>query len=370
MPFPFDPDNYETQLNEKSSHLNDLLKGWSHPELEVFASKDTHYRMRAEFRFWHEGEKSFFAMFRPEDRRTPVEVSHFPVATEQTNDLMQKVREAVHQDDELRHRLFQVEFLTTQSGDALVTLIYHRQLTEAWEERGRYWQDQWGVPVIGRARKQRLVLDRDYVTETLNIGGQSFQFHQYENSFTQPNASVCEKMINWAVKNTKGSTSGDLMEMYCGNGNFSIPMAQNFRRALGTEISRISVQSAQENIELNQCGNLNIARMASEDLSKAWLHNEPNRRFREFEIDSYDFDTVLVDPPRAGLDTDTVELLKKFRRIVYISCNPESMIENISSLKNDYSMTACALFDQFPYTHHMEAGVILTRKFHHRTKAH
>jgi tRNA (uracil-5-)-methyltransferase len=205
------------------------------------------------------------------------------------------------------------------------------------------------------------VLDRDYVTESLTIGEQTYQFNQYENSFTQPNATVCEKMVTWAVNNTKGAEDKDLLELYCGNGNFSLPLAQNFRRALGTEISRTSVKSAQENIEQNHIENLSIARMSSEDLSKAWLHNEPSKRFNEFNIGSYDFDTLLVDPPRAGLDPDTLELAKKFRRIVYVSCNPESMAQNIDGFKNDYKITAFSLFDQFPYTDHMEAGVVLER---------
>ena len=362
MPFPFSPDKYQEQLDEKTTRLKDLLENWSHPVISVFESERQNYRMRAEFRVWHNDEKSYFAMFRPEDRRIPVEVTEFPVATTLVNELMQKVLAAIHEDDEIRFKLFQVEFLTTLSGDALITLIYHRQLSESWETRARYWQEKWGFPVIGRARKQRLVLDRDFVTETLTINNLAYQFRQYENSFTQPNAKVCEKMVGWAVQNVQPTSDKDLMELYCGNGNFSIPMALNFRQALGTEISRTAVNSAQENIELNHCANLKIARMASEDLSKAWIHNEPNRRFNEFGIASYDFDTILVDPPRAGLDDDTIELIQKFRRIIYVSCNPESMIINIEALKPEYDITACALFDQFPYTHHMEAGVVLERR--------
>jgi len=361
MPFPYSPDKYQDQLSEKENRLQALLADWDTPALELFESSPSYYRMRAEFRFWHEGDKSYFAMFNPCDPKKPLEVKDFPVGSRLINELMTKVRDAVHEDPELRFKLFQVEFLTTKSGDALITLIYHRQLGEEWEVRGRHWQKVWGFPVIGRARKLRLVLERDYVTETLNISGKEYHFKQYENGFTQPNAGVCEQMVSWAVDNTANSQHGDLMEMYCGNGNFSIPMAGNFKQALGTEISRTSVKSAQENINLNNRTNLKIARMASEDLSKSWVHNETNRKFEEFGIDDYEFDTVLVDPPRAGLDEDTVELTKRFRRIVYISCNPESMVENIEALKNDYKITAFALFDQFPYTHHMEAGVILER---------
>jgi len=362
MPFPYFPDQYSQQLADKETRLTDMFSHWDTPDLEVFPSDASNYRMRAEFRFWHEGDRSFYAMFNPSDRKTPLEVTDFPVASQLTNTLMTSVREAIAQDPELRFKLFQVEFLTTKSGDALITLIYHRQLSDTWKERANYWQEQWGFPVIGRARKQRHVLERDFVTESLTIANDTYNFHQYENSFTQPNAGVCEKMVTWAVENSRGNEDKDVMELYCGNGNFSIPIAQNFRNALATEISRTSVKSAQENIALNNIENLTIARMASEDLSKAWIHNEPNKKFNQFEIDSYDFDTILVDPPRAGLDEDTVELIKRFRRIIYVSCNPESMKENIECLRDSYSVSAFALFDQFPYTHHMEAGLVLERK--------
>lgn len=300
-------------------------------------------------------------MFHPDDRKTPIEVTHFPVATERTNELMQQVLEAVNGDARLKTKLFQVEFLTTQSGDALVTLIYHRKLDEAWQQSALNLQDQLGASIIGRSRKQRVVLNRDYVIETLNIAGRDYTFNQYENSFTQPNAGVCEQMVTWAVNNTRNSQDKCLLELYCGNGNFSIPLAQNFRKTLASEISRTSVQSAQENIAENNVDNLIIARMASEDLSNAWLNGVQSRRFNDFQIDQYDFDTVFVDPPRAGLDENTTELLKRFRRIVYVSCNPESMVENMRAWQNDYKITAAALFDQFPYTHHMEAGIVLER---------
>lgn len=360
MPFPFHPEQYDTQLQEKALRLQSLFDGMDLPELQVFASEKQHYRMRAEFRLWHEGDRSWFAMFDPADPKTPLEVTDFPVATELVNNLMKQVLEAVHEDSQLRNRLFQVEFLSTQSGDALITLVYHKKLDEEWAERGRHWQEQWGFPVIGRARKQRLVLSRDYVDEILTVNGKDYQFRQYENSFTQPNAGVCEKMVGWAQQQA-GDSEGDLLELYCGNGNFSIPLASQFRQALGTEISRVSVKSAQENIEANGIENLTIMRMSSEDFSSAWSGKTTSRRFREKGLSDYRFRTLLVDPPRAGLDDGTLDLARNFDRIVYISCNPESLVANLRALGKAYQIKAAALFDQFPYTHHMEAGMLLER---------
>lgn len=361
MPFPFHPEHYETQLDEKRQRFEALFADQTMPEPEVFRSAPEYYRMRAEFRLWHEGEESWFAMFNPAEPKIPVRVDHFPVGSRLINDLMSKVLDAVHRDPIIRERLFQVEFLTTQEGDALITLLYHRKLDAEWEQRGRYWQEQWGFPVIGRARKQRLVLERDYVTETLTINDQSYRFRQYENSFTQPNAGVCEQMVGWAQRHTENS-QGDMLELYCGNGNFSIPLARNFNRALGTEISRVSVHSAQHNIEINQVDNLAIARMSSEDFANAWLGHTESRRLHEWGVASYDFKTLLVDPPRAGLDEDTLKLARQFERIVYVSCNPQTLADNVRALSDEFQIDAAALFDQFPYTHHMEAGLVLRRR--------
>jgi tRNA (uracil-5-)-methyltransferase len=70
---------------------------------------------------------------------------------------------------------------------------------------------------------------------------------------------------------------------------------------------------------------------------------------------------VLVDPPRAGLDDATVELVRKVDRILYISCNPETLKNNLQALSTTHKIDRYAVFDQFPYTHHIECGVYLSR---------
>lgn len=71
--------------------------------------------------------------------------------------------------------------------------------------------------------------------------------------------------------------------------------------------------------------------------------------------------TLLVDPPRAGVDGKTLQLMQKFDHVLYISCNPSTCVQNIKSLGEDWKVEKLALFDQFPYTHHLECGVLLRR---------
>jgi tRNA (uracil-5-)-methyltransferase len=264
----------------------------------------------------------------------------------------------------LRHKLFQVDFLSSQTNEMTISLLYHRQLDNEWLRQTQALRTQLQqfakVDIIGRARKQKLILERDYVMETLIVGDRPYHYQQIENSFTQPNAGVCEQMLSWAVDCTRGMR-GDLLELYCGNGNFTLPLAQNFGKVLATEISKSSVASAQRNIALNNVDNVTILRMSSEEFTEA-MAGRKFRRLAGIELSNYDCNTIFVDPPRSGLDPATIELVQQYENILYISCNPNTLADNLEQLHKSHEISRFALFDQFPYTEHCEAGVLLTRR--------
>lgn len=355
------PERYEALLTEKAAELEAQFAEFSPPALEVFASEKEFFRMRAEFRVWHEEDDFYYVMFEPGDKFTRHRVDQFPVAGRLINELMPRLLAAVKQHEVLRRKLFQVDFLTTQSGQALISLLYHKALDDSWLEPARWLKQELGVELVGRSRKVKHKVDQDWVVETMTVAGRTLHYKQVENSFTQPNAGVAEKMLNWAVDASRG-LSGDLLELYCGNGNFSLALADSFDRVVGTEIAKSSVQAAQYNIERNGISNVRIARMASEDFSAAMLGQGGGRRFQELNLAEYNFTTVLVDPPRAGLDDDTVELVRRYDHILYISCNPDTLHANLTALADSHCIERFALFDQFPYTHHKECGVLLSRR--------
>ncbi len=369
MIFDIDPSGYDAQLEAKRERIERQFARFSPPPLEVFASPPSHYRMRAEFRIWHEGDDLFYAMFEA-DPEAPLQrgrvaqriirVDRFPVAGERINELMPQLLDAIRDEPLMRRKLFQVEFLTTLSGESLVTMIYHKPLDDAWETRARELQAELGVALIGRSRKQRLVLDRDHVWERLEVEGREFRYQQVENSFTQPNAEICRSMLSWARSVTRES-EGDLVELYCGNGNFTVALAENFRRVVATEISRTSVASAQANLEANGIDNVHVARMSAEEFAQALIGEKQGRRVAAMDLDECDFSTVLVDPPRAGLDAESCAPLMRYSRIVYISCNPDTLAVNLEQLSQTHRVVRMALFDQFPWTDHCECGVLLER---------
>ncbi len=357
----FDPSTYDAQLQAKVARLRELLAPFGAPEPAVFDSPREHYRLRAEFRLWREDGQRHYAMFAPGEKHKAILIEDFPIASERINALMPRLKAAWQASEALSNRLFQVEFLTTLAGDAMVTMCYHRPLDEAWEVAARQLAEELGVSLIGRSKGKRLVIGRDYAVEKLDVAGRVFSYRQPEGAFTQPNGAVNQKMLSWAF-DAIGERDDDLLELYCGNGNFTLPLATRVRQVLATEISKTSVNAALSNLDENAVDNVRLVRLSAEELTQALNDVRPFRRLEGIDLKSYAFGTVFVDPPRAGMDPDTCELTRRFERILYISCNPETLAANIEQLQDTHRIERCALFDQFPYTHHMESGVLLVRR--------
>jgi tRNA (uracil-5-)-methyltransferase len=356
------PAQYEQLLSQKVASTSSLLRPFAAPAPQVFPSQPGGYRLRAEFRIWHEGDDLNYVMFRPQDPKTPVAIHNFSIADKQIQQLMPVLREKLISEGALRRKLFQVEFLVTLAGDALVSLIYHRKLEQAWESAATTLAQELNISIVGRSRKQKLVIGRDYVEEVLSINGKEYNYRQYEQAFTQPNGKLNICMIEWACDRAR-VLAGDLLELYCGNGNFTLPLSRQFDQVIATELSKASIRAARENLRQNRIDNIQMIRLSAEEVTQAMTGVREFRRLAELPmpLDQYDLRTIFVDPPRAGLDEHTVQMATTFESIIYVSCNPQTLAKNLQTLSKTHRIEHFALFDQFPYTDHMECGVFLRR---------
>ena len=133
--FNDDPLAYQQQLDTKVEHFKTLMAkaGVEIPELTVYSSAPFGFRMRAEFRIWHEQGQAYFAMNKPGEKR-PYIIDNFPIGAALINQLMPKILPAINANELLSRKLFSMEFLTTTTQQALVTLIYHKPLDEQWQQ--------------------------------------------------------------------------------------------------------------------------------------------------------------------------------------------------------------------------------------------
>lgn len=357
--------SYDEQLNFKVNREKERFECLWSKSFDIIKSEDGRFRNRSEFRIWkvYDEVNNFTLHYAMNDKEKNVlPIKSCGIVSESISKLMPELLFELQNSKILNHKLFSIEFLSSMINDMLVTLIYHTSLDENWKSEATKLEERFCIKIIGRSRKQKVVLSDDFITEELKIKNKLFVMRYKEGGFTQPNQKVNIKMCEWVLENIEGKE--DLCELYCGGGNFTIPLSHYFTKVLATEISKTSIHSAKVNCELNDVKNIKFVRMSSEEFVEAKSGVREFRRLalENVKLNDYNFSTIFVDPPRAGLDDTTRKLASEFEQIIYISCNPETLKRDLDLLTLTHSIKKFAFFDQFAYSEHIECGVILARK--------
>lgn len=349
---------YQTQLEEKIKKFFAL--GFETEEYEVFASPKEGFRSRAEFRIYRDERGLHYAMQRG---KTPVVIASCPILLPHLQKLLSALLEALNHSSVLSHKLFGVEVLGTTMQESMLVLLYHCKLGVEWEEEARKLQEELGAKIIGRSKGQKVVLSEEYLLDCVSVGGEQYCFVRYDNAFSQPNPHINNSMLEFALSCVEEMNSRqDLLELYCGGGNFTIPLSSKFQKVFATEVAKSSIQALKQNLSLNGIENIFCARLSGEESIEALSFKREFYRLKEVDLGRYEFSCVLVDPPRSGIgDREMLEFLARFENILYISCNPITLYEDLKILSQTHKLNKLALFDQFPYTHHLESGVWLER---------
>jgi len=164
--------------------------------------------------------------------------------------------------------------------------------------------------------------------------------------FIQVNAALNQKMIDQAIAMLDPQVGERVLDLFCGLGNFTLPLARTAASVVGVEGEAGLVARARDNAVLNSLGN---AEFYAADLAKD-LSGEPWMQ--------QGFDKLLLDPPRAGAAEVLAQMpLKNIRRIVYVSCHPASLARDAGFLVKErgYKLKAAGVMDMFPHTAHVES---------------
>jgi 23S rRNA (uracil1939-C5)-methyltransferase len=175
------------------------------------------------------------------------------------------------------------------------------------------------------------------------IGKETYHFSA--EGFFQINHELLEPLINEAIRGTNGVHKGGVaIDLYCGVGLFTLPLARRFESVVGIEANRRAVEFARRNLELAGLGNAEVVVLGVADWLKQHLAFEP-------------VDFLLLDPPRSGAENAVIEGILRLlpRRIAYVSCDPATLARDLKKLiARGYSLEAISAFDMFPQTHHVE----------------
>lgn len=177
-----------------------------------------------------------------------------------------------------------------------------------------------------------------------------FAFHPMD--FTQINSEINSKLVSQALKWLDPTSNDTILDLFCGLGNFTLPIARFAKQVVGVEGSELMVERAQKNAQLNQLQNVEFyaENLQAETLTGAWCHRS--------------YDKILLDPPRTGAK-ECIKLMGKFcpERIVYVSCNPATLARDAGLLVHEegYRLIAAGIIDMFPHTQHVESMAVFER---------
>ena len=334
-------------MNKLSKFCHELS---NHTDIkpEIYLSPATGYRARAEFGFGN----NLYTMI-DDNQKIYMEKSSIPHPIIER--LMPNLLAKINHSELMQGKLFQINFRTSGTK-VLATLIYHKPLQEDWILAAKDIQDSLGnLSIIGRSKKQKILIGEEDLEVICNYANSSFKILQNDLVFFQPNFYLYSLMISFITKQLENPR--DLLELYCGCGGFTLPLASKFNKVFATENNRHSIRLLKESIKLNNLYNIESARLSDNETASALANERPFRRLINIDMQSYEFSHILVDPPRAGLSDETIALSKQFKNMIYISCNPETFLRDL--VKVERKIESIGIFDQFANTQHLEVIALL-----------
>lgn len=304
--------SYQAQLNAKIGIIEDCLKRIGKInydcEIKIIGSpQEFGYRSRAQ---WHADTRNqrigYFRRF----SNQIIDVENCPILDEKLQETLSSLRQNLNWSE------FWAEFAeieTATNGEKVS--IYSNEIIEP--------------------------------TEKISFEILGNRYYYNAESFFQGNLSLIETLIKTATDDVQGENALDL---YCGVGLFSLPLARKFGKVIGIEANEKAIDFAIENAELARLLNVEFY---SENVGE-WL--------TENSTQTVDF--ILLDPPRSGTEKTTIEQILKLnpKQISYVSCDPATLARDLRILTDVYSIESITALDLFPQTHHVETVVRLNRK--------
>ena len=198
------------------------------------------------------------------------------------------------------------------------------------------------------SRKNIIVYGNGTITNRLG----EYEFKISPNSFYQVNPVQTEKLYNLAIKGAKLKKDDILCDLYCGIGTIGIFASKYVKKVYGVEIVEEAIKDAKQNAEINNVDNIEF------------IQGDVEVAFNKMLDNGVKPSVVIVDPPRKGLDSKTVQNLcnLKLDRLVYVSCNPATLMRDLQVLEDVYKIGSITPVDNFCYSSHIECVAVLEIK--------
>ena len=361
--------SYEDQLALKQKNLENLLGKFGKPEPILRMHNPTHYRNKVQMAYFNNERRVLYGTFMPGTHTfTPVKdcliadrkaAKIFEDIAEIWNDLKLSVFQERSGNGFLRYVMvrhsektnqYMVVFVTGNAGFpkkdiVLKTLLdrnpYIKTVVQSVNNRP-------GTSVI-LGKNTFALLGNGYIEDLLC----EKRFRISAASFYQVNARQTEVLYRTVIETANLRKNETVIDAYCGTGTIGIIASGYVKQVIGVELNPAAVKDAEYNAKINKASNV------------SFTVNDAGKYMESLAMEGKTADTVIMDPPRAGADERFLESLVLFapKKIVYVSCNPETLKDNLDYLTGEgYAVQRIQPVDMFPFTSHVESIALLCRK--------
>ena len=363
--------DYEEECRLKAERVRQTLNrigGESLTEVPLLSAPTCQgYRNKAQYPVASKKGRAYAGFFRAGTHQV-VENARCRILPEEADQVKQIVIDYVNQYkvsayDELTHKGLLRHIYVRRgavSGQVLVCLVVNGRKLPQVEELIRRLHQVPGFTTLVLAvntRPGNAILGDEFVT----LHGPGYiedtlcglNFRLSPRSFYQVNHHQAQRLYEAAISQAEITKEDLVLDLYCGVGTITLAMAKAAGKVIGVEVVEQAVQDARDNAKRNGIEN---AEFFCGDAGKAAL---------ELEEKGVRPDVIVVDPPRKGLNADTIEALHRMapRRIVYVSCDPATLARDVGLLKQrGYALKNALAADLFPRCAHVESVVCLSRK--------
>jgi len=358
---------YEEQLSFKMSRVIKLLGKYCHVDEIVPMASTAAYRNKAQAAYFEQNGKVFYGIYQSSSGRI-IRCEGCPVETPAAWELFSGIKNLMnelklHAYDPrtgrgfLRHVLIRQGFAT---GEIMVVLVsaspsfpkeklFVSLLTERFPQITTVVHNVNDTDTpLWLTDRERVLYGRGYITDILC----DCVFRISSRSFYQINPVQTGKLYTKAMELAGLTGAEKVLDAYSGIGTIGIIASKKAGRVACVETNPAAVEDGIWNLK---CSGIKNVRFYNSDTVR-FIKNAAARREK--------YDVVFVDPPRAGCSRDFLSKLTSLspQKIVYISCNPETLARDLSFLRGKYKVKRIVPFDMFPHTNHVETVVLMTKK--------
>lgn len=354
---------YQTQGKLKEQVIIDLLKK-QHLELSVqpIISMEIpfSYRNKVQVPFGRDNHGELTYGFYRSNSNDMVPFEYCEVQTELSNQIIHSIYQLLKefQITSIRHVLVKHAHSTDEIMIVLVSnekqLLNQERIIE--KLLNQYPQIK-SIILNHNRRKDNVILGEVeellYGTRMITDYLSGFRFNISSKSFYQINSLQTEKLYQVAIDLAELSKEDIVVDLYSGVGTIGIIVSPHVKKVYGVEIVKEAVEDAKENAFQNNRDNIEF------------YCGDALEAVKEFKQQGLEIDAVFVDPPRKGLNEQTIQILSELnpKKIVYISCNPVTLVRDLVLLQEErYFSDNIQPVDMFPQTSHVESIVLMSRK--------